>query len=77
MTRDELSGAAIIFLVGGICAVALFIILLPAFLDIFGAFWQCIKETIIEPIFDLIHEFNCYCVEKHLKRVRKKGGKLR
>lgn len=77
MTRDELSGAAIIFLVGGICAVALFIILLPAFLDIYGAFWQCIKETIIEPIFDLIHEFNCYCVEKHLKRVRKKGGKLR
>lgn len=77
MTRDEFSGAAIIFLVGGICAIALFIILLPAFLDIYGAFWQCIKETIIEPIFDLIHEFNCYCVEKHLKRVRKKGGKLR
>lgn len=77
MTRDELSGAAIIFLVGGICVIALFIILLPAFLDICGAFWECIKETIIEPIFDLIHEFNCYCVEKHLKRVRKKGGKLR
>lgn len=77
MTRDELSGAAIIVFVGAICAIALFILLLPAFLDIYGAIWQCIKETIIEPIFDLIHEFNCYCVEKHLKRVRKKGGKLR
>lgn len=77
MTRDELSGVAIIFLVLGISIIALFIILLPAFLDICGAFWWCIEEAIIEPIFDLIHEFNCYCVEKHLKRVRKKGGKLR
>ena len=77
MTRDELSGVAIIVFGVIICAIALFILLLPAFLDIYGAFWECIKETIIEPIFDLIHEFNCYCVEKHLKRVRKKGGKLR
>ena len=77
MTRDELSGAAIIGFVGGFCAIALFILLLPAFLDTYGALWSCIKEAIIEPIFDLIHEFNCYCVEKHLKRVRKKGGKLR
>ena len=77
MTRDELSGAVIIVFVGVICAISLFILLLPAFLDIYGASWKCIKETIIEPIFDLIHEFNCYCVEKHLKRVRKKGGKLR
>lgn len=77
MTRDELSGAAIIIFAGAACAIALFILLLPAFLDIYEAFWQCIKEMIIEPIFDLIHEFNCYCVEKHLKRVRKKGGKLR
>ena len=77
MTRDEFSGATIIVFVGVICAISLFILLLPAFLDIYGAFWECIKETTIEPIFDLIHEFNCYCVEKHLKRVRKKGGKLR
>lgn len=77
MTRDELSGVAIIVLGVIICAIALFILLLPAFLDTYGAFWSCIKEAIIEPIFDLIHEFNCYCVEKHLKRVRKKGGKLR
>ena len=77
MTRDELSGATIIVFVGVICAISLFILLLPAFLDIYGAFWECIKETIVEPIFDLIHEFNCYCVEKHLKRARKKGGKLR
>ena len=77
MTRDELSGAIIIILVVIICAIALFILLLPAFMDVYGASWKCIKETIIEPIFDLIHEFNSYCVEKHLKRVRKKGGKLR
>ena len=77
MTRDELSGAIIIVLVVIICAIALFILLLPAFLDTYGALWSFIKEAIIEPIFDLIHEFNCYCVEKHLKRVRKKGGKLR
>ena len=77
MTRDELSGVAIIFLVLGICIIALFIILLPAFMDICGACYLCIKEAIFEPIFDLIHEFNCYCVEKHLRRVQKKGGKLR
>ena len=77
MTRDELSGAIILLLTGAICSIALFILLLPAFLDIYGALWVCIKETIIEPVFDLIHEFNCYCVEKHLRRVRKKGGKLR
>lgn len=77
MTRDELSGVAIIVLGVIICAIALFILLLPAFLDTYGALWSCIKEAIIEPIFDLIHEFNCYCVEKHLKRARKKGGKLR
>ena len=77
MTRDELSGVAIIVFGVVICAISLFILLLPALLDIYGASWKCIKETIIEPIFDLIHEFNCYCVEKHLKRVRKKGGKLR
>ena len=54
MTGDELSGAAIIVFVGVICAISLFILLLPAFLDIYGAFWECIKETIIEPIFDLL-----------------------
>lgn len=77
MTRDELSGVAIIVLGVIICAIALFILLLPAFLDTYGALWSCIKEAIIKPIFDLIHEFNCYCVEKHLKRVQKKGGKFR
>lgn len=77
MTRDELSGAIILILTGAICAIALFILLLPAFLDVYGALWLSIKETIIEPVFDLIHGFNCYCVEQHLRRVRKKGGKLR
>ena len=77
MTRDELSGAIILCLLGAICAAVLFILLFPAFLDICEALGQCIRETIVEPVFDLVHEFNCYCVEKHLKRARKKGGKLR
>lgn len=74
MTVDEISGVVI-----GICAIpfviCLFFLSFPFLLDLAEAIGCFLVDTIFDPIYWMIHDFICHCVEAHNRRdIHKKGG---